>query len=98
MSEQARQKLFLRYPRGNEPILTKRQIEAPSLCAAYPDESLASLADKLSVTGSTIRNLLSNTYLRLGVSHRAAAIAKARQLALITPTELARERTQDRNI
>lgn len=90
LSEQARQKLFKRHPKDNEPVLTQRQIQALSLCAAYPDESLADLAGKLCVTNSTVRNLLSGAYLRLGVSHRAAAVAKARQLGLITPAELAR--------
>jgi hypothetical protein len=33
---------------------------------------------------STARNLLSGAYLRLGVRNRAAAVAKARQLGLIT--------------
>ncbi len=84
LSEQARQKLFKRHSTENGPGLTRRQIEVLSLCAAYPDESLASLADKMSVTGSTIRNLLSSAYLKMGVSHRAAAVAKARQLGLIT--------------
>ena len=84
LSEQARQTLFKRRSKENEPGLTQRQIEVLSLCAAYPDESLASLADRLSVTGSTIRNLLSGAYLRMGVSHRSAAVAKARQLGLIT--------------
>jgi len=96
LSEQVRQKLFKRHSKEGEPILTQRQIEALSVCAAYPDESLANLADKLSVTNSTIRNLLSGAYLRLGVSHRAAAVAKARQLNLITPTELQRAYSQER--
>ena len=33
---------------------------------------------------STVRNLLSGAYLRLGVRNRAAAVAKARQLGLIS--------------
>jgi DNA-binding NarL/FixJ family response regulator len=95
LSEQARQKLFKHPPKESEPILTQRQIEALSLCAAYPDESLTNLAAKLSVTNSTIRNLLSGAYLRLGVSHRAAAVTKARQLGLITPTEPQRAPSQN---
>ncbi len=65
--------------------LNPRQLEALALCAAYPDESTAQLASRLQIEGSTTRNLLSGAYLKLGVSTRAAAIAKARQLGLITP-------------
>jgi hypothetical protein len=58
-------------------------LEALSLCAAYPDAETDFLAQKLGVTGSTLRNLLSGTYFRLGVRTRAAAIAKAHQLGII---------------
>jgi DNA-binding CsgD family transcriptional regulator len=40
---------------------------------------------RLGVSHSTARNLLSGANLRLEVPNRAAAVAKARQLALITP-------------
>jgi len=65
--------------------LTARQLEALSLCLAYPNSKTEELAYKMSVSNSTVRNLLSNAYLRLGVHTRAAAIARARQLGLITP-------------
>jgi len=65
--------------------LTGRQMEVLSLCAAYPDHTTSELAHMMSVANSTVRNLLSGAYLRLGVRTRAAAIAKARQLGLITP-------------
>lgn len=65
--------------------LTPRQLDALSLCAAYPDATTAHLADKMSVSNSTVRNLLSGAYIRLGVHSRTAAIEKARQLGLITP-------------
>ena len=39
----------------------------------------------MSVSHSTVRNLLSGEMLKLGVNNRAGAIAKARQLGLITP-------------
>jgi two-component system nitrate/nitrite response regulator NarL len=65
--------------------LSPRQLETLSLCAAYPDWTSADLAKKMSVANSTVRNLLSGAYLRLGVHTRTAAIAKARQLGLITP-------------
>ncbi len=64
-------------------ILTPRQLEALSLCASQPDGDTFALANELGVTGSTLRNLLSNSYLRLGVRTRAAAIAKAHQLGII---------------
>jgi DNA-binding NarL/FixJ family response regulator len=65
--------------------LTKRQLEVISLCAAYPDEDTFTLSKKLNISGSTFRNLLSATYLKLGVRTRAAAIMKGRQLGLIPP-------------
>jgi DNA-binding NarL/FixJ family response regulator len=65
--------------------LNARQLEALSLCAAYPDASTAELAEHMNIEGSTLRNLLSGAYLKLGVRTRAAAIAKARQMELISP-------------
>lgn len=70
---------------GNGLTLTPRQLELLSLCAAYPDLSTAELAQKMSVSNSTVRNLLSSAYLRLNVHSRTAAIEKARELGLITP-------------
>lgn len=67
------------------PALTSRQQEVLSLLTAYPDLTSATVAQKLGVRHSTVRNLLSDAYLRLGVRNRSAAIAKARQLGLITP-------------
>ena len=66
-----------------ESILTSRQLEALSLCDSHPDGETLELAKKLGITGSTMRNLLSGTYLRLGVRTRAAAIAKAHQLGIL---------------
>ncbi|MCI0395662.1 MAG: response regulator transcription factor, partial [Chloroflexi bacterium] len=68
-----------------EPLLTGRQLEALSLFAAYPDMTTAAAAQQLSVANSTVRNLLSGAYLRLGVRNRTAAIARAQQLGLVTP-------------
>jgi len=70
--------------RGEQPgsILTPRQLEALSLCAAQPDGDTVVLASRLGITGSTLRNLLSGAYLRLGVRTRAAAIAKAQKLGI----------------
>jgi ATP/maltotriose-dependent transcriptional regulator MalT len=60
-------------------------LEALSLSAAYPNSTSAELAEKMSISESTYRNLLSTAYVRLEVNGRMAAIAKARQLGLITP-------------
>jgi len=70
--------------RLNEPF-TPRQLEALSLCAAYPNSKTAELARRMKIADSTLRNLLSTVYVKLGVQTRAAAIAKARQMGLITP-------------
>jgi DNA-binding NarL/FixJ family response regulator len=72
-------------PQAGNPdsILTPRQLEALSLCASNPDGDTVFLANELGVTGSTLRNLLSGSYFRLGVRTRAAAIAKAHQLGII---------------
>jgi len=66
------------------PILSHRQIEVMSLCASYPDESTVELAARLGVAGSTVRNLLSNAYVRLGIHTRAAAIAKVIKMGLLS--------------
>ena len=84
-SQQAHQHLIKQLPK--EPLPSSRQLEALSLCAAYPDATTAELAHILGVTHSTLRNLLSGAYLRLNVRSRTAAVAKARQLGLITPEE-----------
>jgi DNA-binding NarL/FixJ family response regulator len=70
----------------NDSILTPRQLEALSVCASLPDDETAGLAKKLGIKGSTMRNLLSGAYLRLGVRTRAAAIARAKQLGILPNT------------
>ncbi|MDD5467722.1 MAG: response regulator transcription factor [Anaerolineales bacterium] len=65
--------------------LTARQLEALSLCAAHPNCTTEELAQMMIVSNSTVRNLLSGAYIRLGVRTRAAAIDRARHLGLITP-------------
>lgn len=70
---------------NGEDVLTPRQREVISLCAAYPDASTSDLAQMMTISNSTVRNLLSSVYLRLGVHSRTAAIEKARELGLITP-------------
>ena len=65
--------------------LTRRQVEVLSLCAARPDASTNDLAQALCIEPSTLRNLLSASYLKLEVRTRSGAVAKARQMGLITP-------------
>lgn len=69
----------------NGDLLTPRQLEVLSLCAAYPDATTADLAQIMNVSNSTVRNLLSSLYLRLGVHSRGAAVEKAREKGLVTP-------------
>ena len=68
---------------SKKPILTPRQLEALSLCAAYPDESTRQLAQRLLVADSTLRNLLSSAYLKLGCNTRTSAISMIRRLGLL---------------
>jgi two-component system, NarL family, nitrate/nitrite response regulator NarL len=77
--------VLLRAATGEIDLLSRRQREALSLCLAYPDSTTAELAKKMSITNSTIRNLLSGAYIKLGVRTRIAAVSRARQLGLITP-------------
>jgi DNA-binding NarL/FixJ family response regulator len=65
--------------------LSPRQLEVLSLYAAYPDATTADIAKKMRVENSTVRNLLSASYMKLNVKSRAAAVSKARELGLITP-------------
>ena len=69
--------------RDGEDVLTARQLEVLSMCAAYPNDTTAELARKLVVANSTLRNLLSGAYIRLKVHSRSAAVAKARQMGII---------------
>ncbi len=66
-------------------LLTPRQLEILSLCAAYPDWPQAKLATKLGIAHATVRTTLSKVYVQLGVSNLMGAITKARQIGLITP-------------
>lgn len=66
-------------------LLTPRQLEALSLRTAQPDMTTRDLATAMNIAPSTVRNLLSDIYSRLDVRNISGAIAKARQLNLITP-------------
>jgi two-component system nitrate/nitrite response regulator NarL len=72
-------------PSNGTSVLTPRQMEVVSLCAAYPDASTADLAQMMSVSNSTVRNLLSSMYIRLEVHSRTAAVEKAREMGIVTP-------------
>jgi two-component system, NarL family, nitrate/nitrite response regulator NarL len=63
--------------------MSPRQLEALSLCASYPESGTADLAQKMDIANSTLRNLLSEAYLKLGVRNRATAVEKARHLGLL---------------
>jgi hypothetical protein len=39
----------------------------------------------MALAASTMRNMLSDAYVKLGVNNRGAAIIKAREMGLITP-------------
>ena len=67
------------------PNLTPRQREVLSLIASQPNSTTASLAKILDIAPSTVRNLLSDAYIRMNVNNKTAAVVKARRLGLITP-------------
>lgn len=85
LSRQANESLMRGGTGELDSLLSRRQREALSLCLAYPDSTTSELATKMSISNSTIRNLLSGAYIKLGVRTRIAAVSKARQLGLITP-------------
>ena len=69
---------------GKHPLLTKRQLEALSLCAAYPHYTISDVAQVMGVRASTARNMLSQSYERLEVASRHEAVARAETLGLVT--------------
>lgn len=85
LSDNAYNQLMKRRDNELSTPLTPRQIEALSLCAAYPDANTAELATKMDIAHSTLRNLLSGAYLKLDVRSRTSAVARAHQLNLLTP-------------
>jgi DNA-binding NarL/FixJ family response regulator len=88
LSRQANSVLLHSGAGGDESLLSRRQREVLSLCLSYPDSSTADLAKKMVISNSTVRNLLSGSYIKLGVRSRNAAVTKARQLGLISPEPL----------
>jgi DNA-binding NarL/FixJ family response regulator len=63
--------------------LTKRQHEALSLCAAYPNDTAKQLAQRMKIAPSTFRSILSLAYEQLNVNSRMAAVEKARRYGWI---------------
>jgi two-component system nitrate/nitrite response regulator NarL len=88
LSRQANSALLRSGAGQDESLLSRRQREVLSLCLSYPDSSTADLAKKMVISNSTVRNLLSGSYIKLGVRSRNAAVTKARQLGLISPEPL----------
>jgi DNA-binding NarL/FixJ family response regulator len=78
---------LLHLPREDTPSLTRRQSEILSYIASSPNLTTGELAQQLNLAPSTIRNHLTEAYIRLGVNRLASAITKARQLGLITPED-----------
>jgi len=68
---------------GAEASLTPRQVEVLTVCAANPESQIKDLAAQLNITYATLRNLLSESYLRLDVSGRKEAVLKAQQMGLL---------------
>jgi DNA-binding NarL/FixJ family response regulator len=78
--------LLMSHPTGElSRPLSVRQAQALSMCAAYPEANTGELAKVMKIAESTLRNLLSGSYLKLNVRTRSAAVAKARQMGLISP-------------
>ena len=57
--------------------LTDKELEILGLCAAYPNEDLAAIADRVHLAQVTVRVHLSNAYQKLGVKSRQAAVSEA---------------------
>lgn len=85
LSPAAYQALNTRRASESAKPLSPRQLEAISLCAAYPGASTADLAVMMDISHSTFRNLLSGAYIKMDVPNRTAAIIKAQQSGLIPP-------------
>jgi DNA-binding NarL/FixJ family response regulator len=87
LSPAAKELWVQRQKRRDDGGLTPRQIEALTLCAADPEASTPDVARQMGISASTVRNLLSKAYLRLGVTTRMAAVLKAKEMGLIVTPE-----------
>ena len=68
-----------------EKPITPRQLEVLNYFANDPTLSTSKVAEELHIAHSTVRNLLSTAYAKLGVHSLPAAIEEARKKGLITP-------------
>ena len=80
LSQTAQQLLRRPAPTETGSALTRRQVEVLSLCAAYPDSNLGELAQRLGVSPTTVRNQMSQIYLRLEVRTPHAAVLRPTSL------------------
>lgn len=71
-------------PTERDNILTERQLQALSLCAAYPDDTMQQLAQRMGIAASTLRSTLSTAYRQLDTHSRMAAVEEARRRGWIT--------------
>lgn len=62
------------------PMLTEREREVLSLLASHLTNH--QIADRLHVTDKTVRNYVSNIFVKLGVATRAEAVTRAREAGL----------------
>jgi DNA-binding NarL/FixJ family response regulator len=85
VSARIREELLAEDPHASDVVLTPRQREVLSLCAAYPHFGTAEIGKMMGVSDSTARNLLSAAYVRLEVPNRHAAVVRATQLGLLLP-------------
>lgn len=83
LSGEVREALYRLQSGIHETDLSPRELQAISLCAAYPDSSTASIARRMGIAHSTLRNMLSSAYLKLGVNNKSAAIMKVLQIGLV---------------
>jgi DNA-binding NarL/FixJ family response regulator len=68
---------------GPRSLLSPRQIEVMAILAVHPEMTTNGIAQLLNVRPPTVRNILSHIYLRLGVTNRASALLRARELGLL---------------
>lgn len=87
-SQKAHQLYAGQFAGEGSPALTARQLEALSLCAAYPEKTTGEIASMMAIRHSTVRNLLSTSYVKLKVHNRIGAISKARTLGLLASDPL----------
>jgi DNA-binding CsgD family transcriptional regulator len=64
--------------------LTKRELHALSLCAAYPNDTAKQLAKRMNIAPSTFRSIVSTAYEKLNTHSRMAAVEEARGRGWIT--------------